>query len=130
ALAAGWLRLRSAEAEALRAREGQALAVARLLAERLLGRALALEPALMADLARAALATVVRARRVVLRAHPADADSLRQHLHHLGLDAAAIEVHDDPERPRGGLRAETDLGTLDADLAPQLDRLVDALRRA
>lgn len=130
ALAAAWLRLRSAEAEALRAREGQVLAVARLLAERLLGRALALEPSLMADLTREALGSVVRARRVVLHAHPTDAESLRLRLNELGLDAASIEVHDDAQRPRGGLRAETDLGTLDADLAPQLDRLIDALRRA
>ncbi|HEU4405010.1 MAG TPA: FliH/SctL family protein [Polyangiaceae bacterium] len=129
ALAAAWLRLRSAEARELRAREEQVLTLGRLLAERLLGRALSLEPALMVDLTREALAAVVRARRVALHVHPDDAETLRRHLGELGLDAATIAVHPDPARPRGGLRAETDLGTLDAELAPQLDRLVAALRR-
>jgi flagellar biosynthesis/type III secretory pathway protein FliH len=129
ALAAAWLRFRTAEAGALREREEHVLMVGRLLAERLLGRTLALDPAAIVDLAREALGAVVRARRVALHVHPDDAEPLRGRLAELRLDAATIDVHADPSRPRGGLRAETDLGTLDADLAPQLDRLVDALRR-
>jgi flagellar biosynthesis/type III secretory pathway protein FliH len=127
--AAAWLVLRSAEARGLAASEGLALDVARLLAERLIGRAINDEPALMVDLAREALRTVVRARRVVLRLHPADAESIRDRLNELGIEATAIDVCADPERPRGGLRAETDLGDIDADIGPQLDRLLDVLRR-
>lgn len=130
ALTAAWLRLRSAETRELAGREEQVLMLGRLLAERLLGRALSLEPTLMVDLTREALAAVVRARRVSLYVNPEDAETLRRHLGGLGLDTAAIDVHADPSRPRGGLRAETDLGTLDAELAPQLDRLVAALRRS
>jgi flagellar biosynthesis/type III secretory pathway protein FliH len=127
--AAAWLVLRSAEARGLAASEGLALNVGRLLAERLIGRALATEPALMVDLAREALRTVVRARRVVLHVHPVDAESIRGRLGELGFEAAAIDVCDDPERSRGGLRAETDLGSIDADIEPQLDRLLDVLRQ-
>ncbi len=122
------LRLRSAEARGLAASEGLVLYVARLLAERLLGRELASEPGLMVDLAREATRAVVRARRVTLHAHPADAEALRGRLGELGLHAAAIDVRPDLERPRGGLRVETDVGVLEADLAPQLERLVDVLR--
>jgi flagellar biosynthesis/type III secretory pathway protein FliH len=127
--AAAWLVLRSAEARGLAASEGLVLTVARLLAERLIGRALGDEPALMVDLAREALRTVVRARRILLRVHPADAESIRGRLGELGLEATAIDVCADPERPRGGLRAETDLGDIDADIGPQLDRLLDVLRQ-
>lgn len=126
--AAARLRLRSAEARGLAASEGLVLYIAGLLAERLIGHALASEPGLMVDLAREATRAVVRARRVTLHVHPTDADALRDRLDELGLHAAAIDVRADGERPRGGLRVETDLGTLEADLAPQIDRLVDALR--
>jgi hypothetical protein len=36
----------------------------------------------------------------------------------------------DPERPRNSLRLDTDIGVLDADLAPQLDRLLPKLRES
>lgn len=127
-LAAAWMRLRDEEQRAAQRNEERVIAVGRALAERLLGRTLALEPSAIVDLAREALGAVSRARRVTLAAHPDDAATLRENLADLGLDGAAIDVVVDDTRPRGSLRAETDLGTLDADLAPQLDRLVAALR--
>jgi len=41
-----------------------------------------------------------------------------------------VRIVPDATRPRGSLRFETDLGTLDADLAPQLDHLTKKLRAA
>jgi flagellar biosynthesis/type III secretory pathway protein FliH len=40
------------------------------------------------------------------------------------------QISPDPARPRGSLRFETEIGTLDADVAPQLDRLAERLREA
>jgi flagellar assembly protein FliH len=127
-LAARWIQLKEAEDQALAAREGDVMVVARALAERLLGRALEIDPLTMVALAREALGAVRRARRVRLSVHPDDAPALQAHLPDLGLEASLIEVHLDPTCPRGGLRADTDFGSLVAHLAPQLDRLVAALR--
>jgi flagellar biosynthesis/type III secretory pathway protein FliH len=128
ALAARWIQLKIAEDQALAAREADVLLVARALAERLLGRALEVEPLTVVSLAREALGAVRRARRVRLFAHPDDAPVLQAHLPDLGIEASFIEVHLDPTCPRGGLRADTDFGTVVAHLAPQLDRLIAALR--
>ena len=46
----------------------------------------------------------------------------------LGLEGAAIEIHADVGRTRGSLLLDTDLGTLDANLPLQLDRLARSLR--
>jgi flagellar biosynthesis/type III secretory pathway protein FliH len=127
-LAAAWMRLRDEEAKAAARAEQHTIEIARVLAERLLGQALVLDPSLIVALARQTLTAVSRARRILLVAHPDDAEALKNSLGELGLDGAVIDVAIDASRPRGGLRVETDLGTLDADLAPQLDRLVLALR--
>lgn len=113
----------------LEERESTIIDVARALAERLLGRALALDPGLVVDLAREALATASRARSVELRAHPDDAVILRARLAELALTASDVTVVDDATRARGALLAETDLGTFDADPALALERLADVLRR-
>jgi flagellar assembly protein FliH len=130
ALAAAWMRLRSDEARALAAREQEILAIARALAERLIGRALSIDPDLVLSLAREALSAVARARRVTLFVHPDDAEPLRRQIAALGLEQASIEVSVDPTRSRGNLRAETDLGTVDSDVGLRLDRLVAALAAA
>ena len=105
----------------LEERESTIIDVARALAERLLGRALALDPGLVVDLAREALATD--------RAHPDDAVILRARLAELALTASDVTVVDDVTRARGAILAETDLGTFDADPALALERLADVLRR-
>ena len=103
--------------------------LARLLAERLLGEELRLDPARVTALARQALSEARGARRARILAHPEDAALLEQSRGELGLDPAALSVAADPSRARGSLRLETDIGVLDADLAPQLDRLTEKLKR-
>lgn len=101
--------------------------LARLLAERLLGEALRLEPGRVAALARQALTEAQGARRIEIAAHPEDAPLLSKELELAGTGQSARVVAD-PALRRGHLRFETELGTLDAELGPQLDRLVKKLR--
>lgn len=128
ALASRWIDLRRAQDAWLDEREEHLLAVARLLAERLLGRSLQLAPDTILDLARQALAPLRRARRIVISAHPDDAPALHDGLASLGLDPVSLEVQIDPSAARGNLRISTELGHIRADLAPQLDRLLASLR--
>lgn len=127
-LASAWLRLR-AEEDARNDRDlEQTLALARMITERLLGEALAMDPARLLSIARQALAQARLARRVLIVCHPDDQGVLAREMPALGLESAIVELQADPSRSRGSLRFETDLGILDADLAPQLDRLLAALR--
>jgi flagellar biosynthesis/type III secretory pathway protein FliH len=108
----------------------RSLKLAALLAERLLGQALLLEPALLLSLARQALAEARGAERIDLLAHPDDARLLEQRFAELGVSADAVVVRADDTRARGNLRLETELGALDAELGPQLERLLTPLREA
>lgn len=119
---------------ALRAREeGQAagaldrsIALARMLAERLLGEALRLEPGLVTSLAAQALAEAQGARSARIDAHPEDTAILRREV--LRFAPLVVTISEDPSLARGSLRLHTDLGTLDAQLSVQLERLAAALR--
>ncbi len=102
--------------------------LARVLAERLLGEALALDPERVSGLARQALAEARGARTVRIVAHPEDAAILRRDSGSLGLDPSAVSVTEDPNRARGQLRLDTDIGVLDAEIGPQLERLAKRLR--
>jgi flagellar biosynthesis/type III secretory pathway protein FliH len=128
--AAGWIALRHAEDRRLERDAGRVIAVAVALAERLVGAALALDPARIADLAKTALAEARGARRVAIEASPQDAEALRHELAALGVDGLSADVCADETLARGELRLHTDMGTIDAKLAPRLDRLAAALRDA
>jgi flagellar assembly protein FliH/type III secretion protein L len=129
ALAARELAIAARESHALERGLDQSVALARVLAERLLGEALAVEPGRVVSLARQALKEAGGARQVTLGAHPDDVPLLERALGTQDL-AVPVLVVVDPGRRRGSLRLETDLGTLDAELAPQLDRLAEKLREA
>jgi flagellar biosynthesis/type III secretory pathway protein FliH len=66
----------------------------------------------------------------VVTAHPLDAEALRLHLTATGLDTHALEVQTDESLARGALRLHTDVGIIDAQLTPRLERLADAIRDA
>jgi type III secretion protein L len=106
------------------------IAVAVALAERLLGATLELDPSCIAALARGVVAEARGARRATIEAHPVDARALRDHLTAAGLDPQAFDVHEDESLARGALRLHTDVGVIDAQLAPRLERLAAALRDA
>ena len=127
-LAAHALSLASYEAKADERALERTVSLARLLAERLLGASLAASPEQVVTLARQALAEARGARRLTIVAHPDDAQLLSQSLASLGVAVDTVRLQPDGARQRGSLRIETDIGVLDADLAPQLDRLALKLR--
>ncbi len=129
-IAARWLALRHAEGRRLERDIDRVIAVGVVLAERIVGTALELGPAVIADLARTAIAEARGARRIAIDAHPLDAGALRRHLATVGLDPQSVEVREDEALARGELRLQTDVGTIDAKLAPRLERLAAALRDA
>jgi flagellar biosynthesis/type III secretory pathway protein FliH len=144
-LAAAWLALRAREEIRAESDLGRSIALARVLAERLLGRAIELDPALIQSIAREVLTELRGARRVRIEAHPLDADELRAHLAGAGLwaplwapeaapeagpESAAATIVSSTDLARGSLIVHTDVGTLDAQLHPRLERLASALRDA
>jgi flagellar biosynthesis/type III secretory pathway protein FliH len=130
-IAARALALQRHEARADERALDRSVQLARLLAERLLGESLRVAPEQVSALARQALSEARGARRITLVAHPEDAKLLEFSLPSLGLDAAAVvQVRSDAARSRGNLRVETEIGVLDADLAPQLERLSLKLRES
>jgi len=128
-LAAAWLVVQRREADEDRAGLDRSVELGRLLAERMIGESLRMHPDTVAALAREAMHQLWRARAVVIHAHPSDVPSLQEHLATFGIPPERIRLESDPERQRGNLRFESDLGELDGALAPQLDRLAEALRR-
>ena len=129
-IAARALALHHYEARADERGLDRSVELARLLAERLLGESLRVAPEQVVALARQALAEARGARRILVVAHPEDAKLLEHSLPALGLDPAAVQVRPDAARTRGNLRIETEIGVLDAELAPQLERLALKLRES
>jgi len=129
ALAARELAVAAREANAREQHLDDTVALARLLAERLLGETLRVDPARVVALARQALTEARGARNVTVAAHPEDVPLLESALRAGELTPPVLVVAD-PKRQRGSLRLDTELGTLDAELAPQLDRLAEKLREA
>ncbi len=129
-VAARALALRHHEARADERTLDRNVELARLLAERLLGESLRVAPEQVIALAKQALAEARGARRISLVAHPDDARILEQSLPSLGLDPMTAQVRADATRSRGNLRIETEIGVLDAELAPQLERLALKLRES
>ena len=128
-LAVRELSLAARERALLEASTERLVACARLLAERLLGEALTVDPTRVAALARQALTEAHGSRQVTLLAHPADVPLLEAALAR-GELKAVTHVAPDPARARGNLRLQTEAGTLDAELAPQLERLSRKLGEA
>ncbi|MFH0903003.1 MAG: type III secretion system stator protein SctL [Pseudomonadota bacterium] len=107
-------------------------------AERILDRELSIRPEAVVDIVGAALAAARARGRIAVRVHPLDAaivgaacPRLLETNSSLDGDAArsfaGISVRGDPTIPRGGCCLETDLGTIDARLATQLERIERAL---
>jgi len=129
-VAARALALRHHEARSDERELNRSVDLARLLAERLLGESLRVAPEQVVALARQALGEARGARRITLVAHPEDARILEHSLPALGLDPSTAQVRADASRARGNLRVETEIGVLDAELAPQLERLSLKLRES
>lgn len=128
-LAAQTLKFRAVEANAEQRALDRVVELAQVLAERLLGESLALDPSRVVALAQQALKEARGARRITLVANPDDATELERALGDGSLEHVTT-ILADASQPRGNLRLESEIGTLEADLAPQLARLARRLREA
>jgi flagellar assembly protein FliH len=118
------LRQRSLE----RARD-DIVTLARMMAQRIIGESLSLDPERLVTLARRCIEEARGANRIDLFAHPADAARLGPLLK--GVDSEIpLEIRPDPELGPGDLRIETDVGTLDARIGTQLANLAVKIRES
>lgn len=121
------LRFQEAEHAADKRHLDRTCALARVMAERLLGDALHLDPSVLARLARQVLSETRGAARATLECHPTRVDELRQTLAASGIDLE-LTVAANPALDVLDLRLDTDVGVLEAPLAERLDLLAHALR--
>ncbi len=109
------------------AAKGIALVLARKMAEKIIGHAVDLDPAVMADIANQAVqASRPRGSVLVLRVHPDDLPPVVESKPRwLAEDDASVAVRmvADPSVGRYGCVVETPVGRLDARLQTQLDVL-------
>jgi flagellar assembly protein FliH len=120
-----------ADTELAAAKDG-ALVLARKMAEKIVGRAVDLDPAIMGEIAGQALAASrARGGAVLLRVHPDDLASVEQTrprwVQRIST-AAQVQVVADDSVGLHGCVVETPVGRLDARLQTQLDALERALR--
>jgi len=131
--AAAYLLLRAREEAHEQASLARSVELAKVLAERLLGSALVAEPSVIFGMAEVALKEARGARRVTIEAHPLDAATLRSDISRITampIIAEVVAIEENDQLARGSLTLSTDLGTIDAKLAPQLERLGRALEDA
>jgi flagellar biosynthesis/type III secretory pathway protein FliH len=120
-----------AEADRAAAKDA-ALTLARKMAEKIVGRAVELDPTVMGEIAGQALAACrARGGAVVLRVHPDDLAAVEQTRPNWSqriASAANVRVVADDSVGRQGCVVETPVGRLDARLQTQLDALERAVR--
>jgi len=104
--------------------------VSRVLAERLLGAALQVDPSLVTQLATQVLSEVRGANRATLFVSPTDHPILTQQLDEQVQSAANVQLRVDDRLAPGDFRLSTDVGTLDASLGSRLQILCQKLRES
>jgi flagellar assembly protein FliH len=119
-----------ADAERVRAEaKDAAVVLARRMAEKIVGHAVAVDSALMGDIAAQALAAArAKAGAVVLRVHPDDLPAVEASRARWGAGTLVVRVTADISVGRHGCVVETPVGRVDARLSAQLDALERALR--
>jgi len=123
-----------ARAVAARARAGaeaELRALAVRIAEKLLGRELALDPGVVVDVAATAMRHAGEPRELVVRCATEDLQALERgkpRLVERCRAAQAVRFVADDRVARGGCIVETELGVVDARLSTQLDAIERALR--
>ena len=129
-LAAAWLRFETQKATFDEASLDRSIEIARVLAERLLGKSLQLHPDTVVDLAKEAMTQLWRSRHITMHAHPDDVVALEDHIDAFGMPPEQIQIVADRNRKRGCLRFVSDFGEIDGDLGLQLDRLAEAIQQS
>jgi flagellar assembly protein FliH len=92
------------------------------IAERVLHQQIALDPGVVVEMARAAIARIVDRERITVRVNPADIEQMRGHRDELLAlgDVKNMRVIEDQRVDRGGVILETDAGSIDAKISTQL----------
>lgn len=106
------------------------VALSRLLAERLIGRALELAPETIALLAQRVLVEARNARRIHVFVSPTNVAALESATAAFDPERRVHTITGDPSLGAGDVRLETELGTVEARIDRELDRLALRLRDA
>lgn len=106
--------------------ETRIVALARLLAERLLGHLLEVDPTTVRDMALTLLREVRGARRVTIAVNPEDVAMLTRALTP-AVDVLEVSVEGRAELARGDFQLSTDVGSLEGSLGSRLDLLAKRL---
>lgn len=112
------------------AAEGELVALACRIAEKIIGRDLERDPELLVDICANAIENVRNARAMVVRVSPRDGALLREKrpkLMELIGRSVDIAIKDDPEVEPGGCVVQTEFGTIDAQLKTQFEVLRNLL---
>lgn len=112
------------------AAERDLLRLACAVAARVVKAEIARDPGAVRRNVEAAVALAAGRRRLVLRVHPGDADTLRTYLPALQkafTDVEGLELAADPAVARGGCRVESVVGDVDAQIETQLAQIETAL---
>jgi flagellar biosynthesis/type III secretory pathway protein FliH len=128
--AALMIRASSRAAEADERNLDRLIDLSRLLAERLLGSALALRPEAIVSLARSVLEEARSARRVHVFVNPAHVSDIEGATLAFDPERRIHAVSADTALGPGDVRLETELGTVEARIDPELERLAHRLRDA
>ncbi len=113
--------------------ERQAAELAVLVAEKIVGEALALDPGRVVSVVGAALRRVAADDRVVVAVHPADLETVRAAEPELARQLAThsrLEVVPDRRVDRGGCVVSTAVGEIDARVREQLTRAREVISEA
>lgn len=102
------------------------IALAKILAERLIGEAIQLDPALVGRMAQQSLQQLAERNALTLRAHPDDHTEIAKQVTALGLQSVSLRA--DTSLQHGELCIDSDLGQLELRIKPGLDRLVARVR--
>ena len=108
----------------------RAVALARILAERVVGAELTVAPERVAQMAAELLGEARGASTARIFACREDIEALRETFVSLGLPEGTATFQEDPSLVRGSLVLESDVGTVDGRLETRLPRFADALLEA
>ncbi|MBX3424334.1 MAG: hypothetical protein KF688_01520 [Pirellulales bacterium] len=110
--------------------EAQAIGLARAMAERIVRRELAADPAISLAWVREALELAAGAGEITVQLAPGDLDTIRGQVEQLATifaPTATMRIVADETVAPGGCRVVTEFGVVDERLQTQLDRLVEEL---
>lgn len=93
------------------------------IAERVLHQQVALDRAVVVEMAKTAIARLIERDRVTVRVNPADLERMREHREELMAigEIRNLRIVEDQRVDRGGVVVDTDAGTIDARIATQLE---------